>query len=85
MNEMPPRAKEFWDRARAFTHPDNWAEIVRGSAEHKAWARYFRRQGWMPWGLKMLEIGNLRMIILPTQWPEWFDKDFFGQDRAAAE
>lgn len=66
----------WWKDAIAKYPPANWFEIRRGTDEFASWKSYFSHQGWMPWGLKMLMIGKLEMIILPTQWPEWFDSDY---------
>lgn len=72
---LPPKAREYWTKVAEFVAKNHteWFLIDRGTEQHKAWARYFRTQGWEPWGMKLMRLGQLNCITVPTEWPEWFD------------
>jgi hypothetical protein len=54
--------------------------IKHGSPECEAWGKYFDGHlGWQPWAFRALMDGSLQEMTVPTQWPEWFDRDYAGQ------
>jgi len=50
---------------------DMWFAIDHGSAEHEAWAKYFRGLGFAPVTFKDLKPG--KQWTAPCQWPEWLE------------
>lgn len=80
MREMPPKAKAYWDKAKAFVTanggPETWNLINAANPEFEAWVRYFASQGWEPWMMRQLRQGTIEHISVPAKWPEWFDSDY---------
>lgn len=85
LQALPPKAQAFYRRANAF-RTERKSELVwieAGSKQFEAWQAYFRRQGWRPYAIRMIEEGKLPRITMVTEFPEWFDPDYVArpQDR----
>ncbi len=75
LQALPPKAQAFYRKANAF-RTEKRTELVwveAGSKQFDAWREYFRKQGWKPFAIRMVEQGSLRRITMPTEFPEWFD------------
>ena len=85
LRQLPPKAQEFWRAAQSFVinNQTEWQWIVPGTAEFEAWVRYFRFKEWQPFALRQIKRRNITGMTTPTQWPEWFDKQY-GSARDAA-
>lgn len=81
-------AEKFWAKAKVHAATNGgWFDVDRDSAEHKAWAAYFRSCGWWPMAMAMMEHDaryRLNRIVMPAQWPEWFDAEYARMSEAAA-
>ena len=78
LRELPPKAQAFWRKAFEFVakNKTNWYPITEKETEQlQAWLRYFHRQGWEPWWVKQMRLGQIKTVMMPTEWPEWFDTD----------
>lgn len=77
MRSLPPKSREFWTAAWAYLakHRTDWALIHGESKEFRAWQAYFIRKGWKPFAIKQIETGALKQIVMPAQWPDWFESD----------
>ena len=75
LRELPPKAQAFYRKSNAFRIEKKtelvWVEA--GSRQFEAWREYFRKQGWRPFAIRMIEEGKLTRITMPTEFPEWFD------------
>jgi hypothetical protein len=76
---MPPKAKAYWDKASQLVahmpKGQRWVIANKDSPELAAWRAYFDRQGWQPFMIRELDKGRIDCIAVPTQWPEWFDRE----------
>jgi hypothetical protein len=85
LRELPPKAQEFWRAAQNFVKANQteWQRIAPGTDEFGAWVRYFQSKEWEPFGLRQIRVGTIAGLTVPSQWPEWFDKEY-ADIRAAA-
>lgn len=76
LQRLPKKAQDFWRRAFEFVRQNQteWFLVAKDSAQHKAWAGYFRSRGWEPFAMKQLQSGACHTITMPAEWPEWFEK-----------
>jgi hypothetical protein len=74
---MPPKAEAFWTKAREYVKKSGeWVQVKKDSPELEAWKAYFRGLAWKPFMISQIETKLIESIMTPTQWPEWFDKDY---------
>lgn len=75
---VPPKARQFWTAASNFltTNHAEWVTIEKGTEQLEAWRKYFQWKGWEPFALKALDRGKCETIVMPTEFPEWFDPAF---------
>lgn len=82
MNSLPPKARAFWTRAWKFLadNGSEWIVIHPDTDEYRAWKRYFEWDHWRPFAIRMVDTKQITTMVMPTQWPEWFDPDYAGQN-----
>lgn len=78
----PITLKNYDEMALKFAQmsgPGEFPIVTPASPECVAWERYFDRQlGGRPWAYRALLAGQIQMMTVPTQWPEWFDPSYAG-------
>jgi hypothetical protein len=77
---LPPKAAEFWRMAQSLikTNQTEWQWIAPGTDQFAAWVKYFQSKGWEPFGFRQIRKGLISGMIVPTEYPEWFDKQYSG-------
>jgi hypothetical protein len=83
LKQLPQPAQKFWRAAQEFVtkNQSEWIDIGANTEEFRSWARYFRT--WLdfkPFAISQIEQNRLRVIVMPTQWPEWFDEAYSAAD-----
>lgn len=69
-----PKAREFYHRADEKIREAGAGFVIsHGMPEFAAWAQYFNRQGWLPFGMEIALRDTTKQVTMPTRWPEWFD------------
>lgn len=53
-----------------------WVKIEPNTAQMDSWRKYFDVQGWTPFCFVALRRGQVESIVMPAEWPEWFDKEY---------
>ncbi len=78
LRQLPPKAQEFWRNAQNFvqTNQCEWAWIEAGTDQFVSWVKYFQWKNWEPYAIRAIRKGTIRGMTMPTELPEWFDKDF---------
>ena len=74
--KLPQPAQAFWRKAWAHVTKlgKDWDLIEKNTAQMAAWRRYFEGQGWEPFAIRQIRLGKLEKIVMPDEWPHWFDK-----------
>jgi hypothetical protein len=71
-----PKAREFYQRAEEQIRSAGAGFVIsHGMPEFAAWAQYFNRLGWCPFGMAVAMRDTTKQVTMPTQWPQWFDTD----------
>lgn len=87
LRQLPLKAQAYWRKAQEFVakNQTEWVAIQPGMQEWPDWMRYFQRQGWKPFGVRMVEQGKCTTFLVPTKWPEWFDQPTLQMISSRAE
>lgn len=78
LKNLPPKQRSYWTKAQEFVtkmQPD-WEIVEVDTTEFKAWVRYFRKQGFKPHMLTLVERKVIDKISVPAQFPEMFDQSY---------
>jgi hypothetical protein len=78
LKDLPPLQRTYWTKAQEFVtkRKQDWELVEVGTDEFKAWCRYFRKQGFKPHMLTLIERKVIDKITVPAKFPEWFDSDY---------
>ncbi len=88
LKALPEPAQTWWRQSYEYMKKNqtDWISIKPGMPEYEAWVRYFRWMNWKPFGVKMIERGTCETMLVPAQWPYWFNPNYrLLPQREAAE
>jgi hypothetical protein len=78
LRSLPEPAQTWWRQSYAYMAKNNtyWVSVKPGMEEYEEWLKLFRWMDWKPFGIKMIERRACETILVPAQWPEWFNAEY---------
>lgn len=75
LRRLPQPAQTFWRKAFDFVrdHQTDWILIKAGTEQFTAWREYFATKGWEPFAFRQVRLEKIDSIVMPSEWPEWFE------------